>query len=152
MRGITATISRLTITGVNYRGPETKGIENYGNLTLTDTNISFFSTGVSNHSNLNINKSIITRHYRGGIFQSGASLTINDTEISYNNNSTSGGGISCRGGALNINNSNISKNYAGFGSGGGLFIERNCNATVTNTTISHNVQMCFFNNSWRGRN
>jgi len=134
--GITASISRLTITGANSTHG---GIENAGTLTVTDSII----TG---NTAMQVGKS---RGYIGGGLGGGidntGTATIIDTAISDNSAKNGyyggggGGGIS-NSGILTLTDSTVSGNNADYGAGilnaGGV---SNPSLTLTNSTIASNV-------------
>jgi hypothetical protein len=72
----------------------------------------------------------------GGIDQSGAATTIDQTTISGNTSSGAGGGISVADGTLDLDNDTIAGNLAD--SGGGVSVTGNSTGTLTSTTVAAN--------------
>jgi hypothetical protein len=141
--GVTASISGLTIEGGNGSGtPDNNqggGIDNNGNLTLSDSI-------VSNNTGIEMG---------GGIANMNGHLTVADSTISNNSVTTGstgaawGGGIGSGNttenspGTVTVLNSTVTDNMAsatGFGvGGGGLFASGNGALTVRDSTISGNM-------------
>ena len=119
--GVTATISGLTIADGNVAGFG-GGIQNFGNLTLTDVIVKNNAAGLG-----------------GGVYNQSVMTIVNST-VSYNTAGGRGGGIysaySASTRSLNVSNSTISNNTAG-GAGGGLHLDRTT-TTLTNITVSSN--------------
>ena len=159
--GVTAVISGLTLSdGFADVGG---GIRNEGNLTVRNVVLSN-NRGITeggaiwNSGTLTLDKSRLTGNgkpiyyaedrlvfvtYGGGIYSRfDASLTITDSTVS-GNNSNQGGGIYATSAA--ITNTTIGDNRVvngvvhGDGLGGGLFLDSDGMATLTNCTVSQNI-------------
>jgi polymorphic membrane protein len=122
-------------------------ISNDGMFTLINTNIrgneaantqAGDGRAIYNDGTLTLNNSTIsdnaTSHSGGGIYNDGT-LTLNNSTVSNNAASHSGGGI-YNDGALTLNNSTISDNAASL-SGGGIYNDGAL--TLSNSTISTNI-------------
>ncbi|MEQ1644609.1 MAG: choice-of-anchor Q domain-containing protein, partial [Pyrinomonadaceae bacterium] len=142
--GVTATLSKITISGGQVTGGEFGGgIQNLGTLTLANTTVSGNTAsgggGISNSGSLTLNNSTVANNvanpFGGGIYSTGA-LTVTNSTISGNSATSTGigGGINNSSGTPGIiTNSTISGNSAVL-FGGGLYGA----FTVTNSTIHGN--------------
>ena len=157
---IIVTISKFTIK--NGNSPDGGGINNNGDLTITDTTITnntataiegyAYGGGIYNHGNLTITNSIISENtviggtaYGGGIY-SDDNLIINNSTITGNAATSTdgyadGGGISNEFGIITINNSSIIGNVATGDSvyGGGISHSFIGTLTINNSIIIGNV-------------
>lgn len=139
------TLSGMTITGGDLSSGNGGGINNIGNLTISDCVITQNTTtdiggGIRSTNTLTLlNSSIIdnssTDSTSGGLSFSGSTLNIINTTIDSNTSVGNGGGtnISASSSVL-IMGSTISNNISGESSGG-FFLNR---GTIINTTISGN--------------
>ncbi len=126
---VTAMIDGLTITGGSaqdidpndWKDEEGGGIDNYGDLTLTNSMLSYNSAAYGG----------------GGVFNYGT-MTVTNSTFSGNSVSDRGGGINNFGGTLTITNSTLSSNSASR-YGGGIYNHLDGTLTVTNSTLSGNV-------------
>ncbi|MEJ7848827.1 MAG: right-handed parallel beta-helix repeat-containing protein [Pyrinomonadaceae bacterium] len=140
--GSGVTISGLTISGANMSNGtiDFVAIQNFGDLTISDSSIINHKAGgaIVSNGNLTVNNSTISNNSGIGITHFGGTLTVNNSIIT-KNTSPRGGGISIKSGNLIINNSTVSNNRAA-DSGGGIYFSAvsGNTATITNTTISYN--------------
>jgi CSLREA domain-containing protein len=132
----TARISGVTIKNGYRLTGDGSGIDNYGNLTITDSvveeNTSFDAGGgILNYGVLTVIRSTIQSNHAanngGGMFLIG-STTIRDTTI-YANSAGNGGGIYKYGGNLYLINSTINQNTANT-NGGGIFARTNATSIM----------------------
>lgn len=79
-----------------------------------------------------------TANYGGGISSNARILTINSSEISGNIATSIGGGIRIGWGNVDISNSSIVNNVTYTGDGGGIYLDRSGEVTVSSTDISGN--------------
>jgi hypothetical protein len=154
-RGSTITIAgggQITINGNN--GSRVFEIE-AGSVTISGTTITGGRSpnggGILNYANLTLNQDILTGNHEtaggngGGAILSwggGSALTIDQTTISNNSATWTGGGISLiDGGTLLLNGSTVSGNTSNR-DGGGITLQsitHNISATVENCTIANNT-------------
>src|SRR5579859_2136480 len=118
--GVTTSINGVTIANANNQWSNGGGIQNNGNLTVSNTTFFGNSTGSMG----------------GGISNSSGMLTVNSCNFS-SELATSGGGIS-NSGTLTINNSSFTNNQTGHGFGGGIDNETGGVATVSDSTFDGN--------------
>ena len=157
---IKVTISKFTVK--NGNSTVGGGINNNGNLTITETTITentataiegyAYGGGIYNHGNLTIINSIISENtvigdtaYGGGIYND-ANLIINNSTITGNTATSTdgyadGGGISNEYGIITINNSIITGNAATGASvyGGGISHSFLGTLTINNSSITGNT-------------
>jgi hypothetical protein len=120
-KGVTASISGLTITGGELVGSDVGGgiLNDGGTVTLTDCTVS------GNYSG----------GYGGGLHNDvGGAATLTDCTLSDNSSLSFGGGLS-NGGTATLTDCTLSGNFAS-GSGGGL--DNSGTATLTNCTVTGN--------------
>ncbi len=124
--GVTATLSKITVSGGQVTGGEFGGgIQNLGTLTLANTTVSGNTASGG-----------------GGISNAG-SLTLNNSTVANNVANPFGGGIYSTG-PLTVTNSTISGNSAtGTGIGGGIYNNSGTPGTITSSTISGNSALIF---------
>ena len=141
IEGHGATIRRSTASGTpNFR---ILAVDPNGALTLRDTNISNGRLYQFNY------------YYGGGGILSLGALTLSGATIANNTTDgydSQGGGIQADG-ATTITTSVITQNEAtadNFTNGGGLKIGRNGHATITGSTISHNMVYGYYGSSGGG--
>ncbi len=143
-RGVTATISGLTITGGSTSGFG-GGVEigATADLTMTNCTISGNSAGVSgggleNLGTLSLNDCTISGNsasdYGGGLLTNGAATLTNCT---ISGNSAGDGGGLAGVGTVNLTDCTISANSAGM-YGGGLYSDSDTTTTLTDTIVAGN--------------
>ncbi|HNG34796.1 MAG TPA: Ig domain-containing protein, partial [Blastocatellia bacterium] len=118
--GVTASLSKLTITNGNPGSDQAGGVQNNGTLTMTDCAISG-------------NTSI-----QGGGIQNDSVLTMTNCTISGNTSTGTGGGLISFGVSNTLTNCTISGNTAG-GNGGGFDLESSSSLSLTNCTVANNT-------------
>jgi autotransporter-associated beta strand protein len=120
-----ATISNNSVADITdgVTGGSGGGIYNSGTLTLNDATIS--------------NNSAIEFSRGGGIYNTGGTLTVNQSKLSGNFGEFDGGAIYNTGGSVTVNDSEFSDNTTP-GSGGGIYSTLSGTVTVNNTTLSGN--------------
>jgi hypothetical protein len=139
-RGVTAAITRLTITGGSGSlEPITfsivgGGITNFGSLTLTDSTVSG-NTAVEGGS-VGFGKG--GGIFNGGEYSPGAPLTITDSTVSGNEADYWGGGIGNEEGSVTLNDSTVSRNAARQ-EGGGIAQGFGGSLTITDSTVADNT-------------
>ena len=163
--GVTATLAGLTVTGGTFSiyidNQNGAGINNQGNLTVTDATITGNTLGtISSASSkgggiynagtgtLTVTNSTISNNSAvgsgGGIFNDSGTVTITKSSITGNqvrfNSGGGGGGISNYGGVVTVTDSTVSNNRSGQTgpSGGGLKNDNGGTITLTNSTVSSN--------------
>ncbi|GET43525.1 DUF4347 domain-containing protein [Microseira wollei] len=150
--GVTATLQDLTIANGNAGLAEGGGINNQGNLTLNNSslNSNYAHTqgaAIWNNSILTVNNSKFqgnsTDTYNGpggggaggGIFNSGGTVTVNNSTFTEAAVRDGGGIFNHNGGNLTVNSSTFSNSQSN--GGGGIFNALGT-ATINNSTISGN--------------
>ncbi|HQR36518.1 MAG TPA: choice-of-anchor Q domain-containing protein, partial [Blastocatellia bacterium] len=130
--GVTASMSKLTITGGNPGSNQAGGVQNSGTLTMTDCaitgNTSIQGSGIQNDNSLTMTNCTISGNTStgspgtgGGLVSFGTTNNLTNCTISGNTASNDGGGIYIGGGTLSLTNCTVTNNNSG-GSGDGMFL------------------------------
>jgi hypothetical protein len=127
-KGVTASISGLTITDGETAGAGGGVYNDGGNLTLTNSNISG-----------NSSTGYILSGDAGGVFSGGGTTTLTSCTISGNDCTIYGaGGVGANGGALSLTNCNVIGNSNGYGGGPGGVGSYKGTLSLTNCNVSGN--------------
>ena len=155
-KGVTASISGVTITAGNAGLYGGGGLENYGTTTLTDCTISgnsasdgggLYNRGTATLTDCTVSGNSATggnynpkRGSGGGLLTFGGTTTLTNCTVSGNHASKNGGGLYLNnlttGGTTTLTNCTVSGNSAG--SGGGVDNESGT-ATFGNTIVAENT-------------
>jgi hypothetical protein len=124
--GATANMSGVTITGGAASSGQGGGIDNQGNLTLTDSTVAGNATTSADEG--------------GGIGNPGTGqLTLTRDTISDNTAGEHGGGVDIDSGTATITDTTITGNTTNDGDGGGVDIDTDATVQFTNDTIASNM-------------
>jgi Zn-dependent metalloprotease len=132
--GIYIQASGMTLTDMIIRN---NTVDAYGGAAVY---VSFGNVVINDSLITNNKNTSLASNYSGGAISQRGSLTLNNTTVSNNVSTNSGGGgiYTQAGYTLTLNNSTISGNSAA-GNGGGLLLEYGATVNINNSTIAYNA-------------